>query len=79
MNTSNPNLTITKEWLARHYGKEEEDITCFRCTFSNCHSMSFDDHTMYCSMWKTRVKVDSFCSHYGAFKIEDKSHEGNRF
>ena len=68
----NNNLNITKEYLSRHYGKAEKDITCFKCAFSDTHSLHFDDHTMYCSMWKTRVKCDSFCSHYGCYKIEDK-------
>ena len=72
MNTSNPNLTISKEWIARHYGKEEKDITCFMCSFSDSHSLDFDTHMMYCTYWKNRVKCNAFCSHYGAFKIEDK-------
>ena len=68
----NNNLSITKEYLSRHYGKEEEDISCLKCNFSDTHSLRFDDHMIYCSMWKTWVKCDSFCSHYGCYKIEDK-------
>ena len=66
----NTNLSITKEWLAHHYGKKESDITCVLCSFSDAHSLNLDKHTMWCTYWKTEVKCSAFCSHYGCFKVK---------